>query len=323
MKVLITGADGMLGTSLVHILMKREYEITAFIHPSSKSTTLNNLDIKKVYGDILHPDTLDAAMKDMDVVIHTAASTAMWPSRSEIVKKINVEGTQNIIDKVLQHNISKLIYVGSASSVNSKEKKNGKYPFPGAEFGLDYIDSKYEAFNAVMKAVKEKKLPATVILPTYMIGPFDSQLGSGKMMMNFIRGNIKLYPQGGRNFVHVHDVAKSIANSLTKGTTGSYYIAGNENLSYKSFFKIVAEVTNKKELKLRSPKWLVLTAGMAGSIYGKLVKKEPILTYPMARVSCKSQFVSSNSMSELDVKPTPIKTAIEESYSWFCENGYC
>jgi dihydroflavonol-4-reductase len=324
MNTLITGADGMLGTSLVHLLLERGHNITAFIHPESKSTTLDNLDIKKVYGDILNPHTLDDAMKEVDVVVHAAASTALWPSRSEFVKKINIEGTRNIIDKVLQHNISKLIYVGSASSVNATKKKYGKHSFPGAKYGLDYIDSKYEAFKEVMKAAKEKNLPVTVILPTFMIGPFDSQVGSGKLLMNFIEGYIKMYPKGGRNFVHVKDVAKSIANSIAKETTGNNYVIGNENMSFKSFLKIAAEVTNKKELKLKSPSWIVLTAGMAGSLYGRILKKEPILTYRMARVSCDKQFVNcANSLKELDVNPTPIKTAIEDSYSWFREHGYC
>ena len=323
MKILITGADGMLGTSLVHLLLKRKHSITAFIHPSSKSTTLDQLDVKKVYGDILKADTLDDAMKDMDVVVHAAASTAVWPSRSAFVKKINIEGTRNIIDKVLQHNISKLIYVGSASSVNAT-KRDDSDEFPGAKYGLDYIDSKFEAFNEVQNAVKKKNLPATIILPTYMIGPFDSQVGSGKLLMNFIEGNIKAYPKGGRNFVHVNDVAQSIVNSINAETNGSYFIAGNENMSFKSFFKIAAEVCNKKEVKMKSPSWAVLAAGAFGSMYGRLLKKEPILTYKMARVSCDKQFVNCNdSMSELGVKPTPIKKAIEDSYNWFCENGYC
>lgn len=323
MKILITGADGMLGTSLVLLLLERKHTVTAFIHPSSKSTTLDKLEVKKVYGDILQANTLDDAMKDVDVVIHAAASTSVWPSRSEFVKKINVDGTRNIIDKVLQYNISKLIYVGSASSVNAVTRDDSD-EFPGARYGLDYIDSKYEAFNEVLNAVKEKNLPATIILPTFMIGPFDSQIGSGKLLLNFIEGNIKMFPKGGRNFVHVNDVAQSIVNSINSDTNGSYFIAGNENMSFKSFFKVAAEVAKKKELKVETPNWAVLTAGAVGSMYGKLLKKEPFLSYKMARISCEKQFVDcADSMSELGVQPTPIKTAIEDCYNWFCDNGYC
>lgn len=323
MKILITGADGMLGTSLVHLLLKRNYEITAFIHPSSKSTTLDNLPVQKVYGDILNPKTLDDAFKSVDVVIHAAASTAVWPSRSEFVRKINIDGTRNIIDKVIQHKIKKLIYVGSASSVSTIENKKAKHKFPGAKYRLDYIDSKYEAFNMIMKAVGNKNLPATIILPTYMIGPFETQLGSGKLLMNYLKGHIKMFPKGGRNFVHVKDVAACIANSIHIEPVGNYYIAGNENMSFKAFFKLAAEISKKKKLKYRSPSWMVLTAGLAGNIYATLFRKEPILTYKMAKVSCDNQFICcAKSLSELNVKPTPIKHAIEDSYNWFIEQGY-
>ncbi len=324
MNILITGADGMLGTNLVRLLLTQGHSLTGFLHFSSKSKTLDNLNIKKVYGDLLDPESLEKAMVDIDVVIHTAASTSIWPARSEFVKKVNIEGTQNIIDKVLEHNISKLIYVGSASSVNTYELGKSKYTFPGEKFGLDYIDSKYEAFKLVMNAIKTKNLPATVILPTFMIGAFDSLPGSGKMILNFANGKLKFFTKGGRNFIHVNDVANAIVNSMSHKYNGKYFVAGNENLSYQSFFKTVAEVIKAKEMKIQIPSWTVVTVGVLGSAFGRLFNQQPLVTYQMARISYVNQFVNCRrSMEDLNVTLTPVSIAIEDCYKWFRENNYC
>lgn len=324
MKILITGADGMLGSNLVRLLLERKHEVSVFLHPSSKSTTLEGLEIKKYIGDILKPESIELAMGDYDAVIHAAALTNIWPNRSEIVRRVNIEGTRNMINAVLNHRIKRFIYVGSGSSVNAQATSNSKYAFPGAKFGLDYIDSKFEALNLVLDAVKTKGLPAIAVLPTFMIGPYDSLPGSGKMILTLAQGKLKFYTGGGRNFIYVKDVAVAIANSLEMGQIGKYYIAGNENLTYQSFFKKVALVVNKPAPTIQIPGWIAKTVGLLGSTYGDIFKKEPLITYPIARISCENQFVESHdAVRELKMPKTSIEIAVKDCYTWFQENGYC
>ncbi len=293
MHVTVTGADGLLGSNLVRLLLARGHAVSVMIHPSSKSRTLDGLAISRHYGDVLQPETLSDPFSGTDVVIHAAASTSVWPSRSEFVRRINVEGTRNVIDACLKDTVSRLIYVGSASSVNAQPRAGDRFPFPGARFGLDYIDSKFEAFGLVMDAVNKRGLPAIAILPTFMIGPYDSLPGAGKMILALARGKLKVYSKGGRNFIYVGDVATAIANSLDMGQVGRYYITGNENLTYREFFRKAAEVLGVPRPRIAVPSWLVKTAGLAGSLSGKITGKEPLLSYPMARISCEKQFVES------------------------------
>jgi dihydroflavonol-4-reductase len=323
MKILITGADGMLGSNLVRLLLDRGHLVSAFLHPQSKSKTLKGLPIKTFTGDILKPETMLPAFEGHDAVIHAAASTAVWPARSEVVRRINIEGTRNVIEAVLTLGIPKMVYVGSASSVNTQPKPGDKYPFPGAKFGLDYIDSKYEAYQLVMQAVRERGLPALAILPTFMIGPFDSLPGTGKMILSLATGKLNFYTRGGRNIIYVKDVAVAIANSLDHGETGKYYIAGNENITYKDFFAKVGAAIGKPYPTRAVPSWAVKLAGLAGDLGGKILRKEPLLTYPMARISCEEQYVdSSETVRALDMPQTDISIAVSESYQWFLDNHY-
>jgi dihydroflavonol-4-reductase len=323
MRVLITGGDGMLGSNLVRILLEQKHDVSAFIHPSSQSKTLDGLNITRYYGCILEPDTIDIAVPGHDVVIHAAAATDVWPARSEKVRSINIDGTKNMIASALSNKIKRFIYIGSGSSVNAPSESGSKYDFPGAKYGLDYIDSKYVALNLVMDAVKKKGLPALAVLPTFMIGPYDSLPGSGKMIQTLASGKLKFYTRGGRNFVYTRDVASAIANSLSMGIIGKCYVAGNENLSYKVFFSKVARIVGQKEPKIRISGWLVKTVGYMGDISGVILKKPPLLTYPMARISVEDNFVScEDAVKELNMPQTNIDLAIKDCFNWFIQNGY-
>jgi dihydroflavonol-4-reductase len=323
MKVLLTGADGLLGSNLVRVLLQRGHAVRVLLWTNSSSKTLDGLDIERHYGDILSPETLDPAVSGCDAVIHAAAMTNIWPQRSEQIRRVNIEGTRNIIDAVLRKNIGRMIYVGSASSVNARAKGEESSSFPGARFKLDYIDSKYEALNLVLGSVRDRGLPAIAILPTFMIGPYDSLPSSGKMILQVVRGRMKFYTRGGRNFVYVNDVANAIANSLTEGRIGKYYITGNENLTYREFFGKTAGIVNRPKPFISVPDWLIISIGYLGTMTGKIFGKEPLITFPMAKISCEKQFVSSDeAVSELHMPVTRIETAIHECYKWFIDNHY-
>ncbi|MBN1108980.1 MAG: NAD-dependent epimerase/dehydratase family protein [Bacteroidales bacterium] len=323
MNVLLTGADGLFGSNLVRMLLLRGYSVRVLLYNKSASTTINDLDVERYPGDVLVPSTIDNAISGCDAVIHAAASTSIWPARSEFVRKVNIEGTRNVIDSVLKNKINRMVYIGSGSSVNSADESEGNQTFPGARFGLDYIDSKFEALNLVLEAVKNKGLPALAILPTFMIGPYDSQPSSGKMILQVARGRMKFYSGGGRNFVYVNDVAVAVTNSLTEGTIGKYYIAGNENITYREFLTKAADILKKPRPAIAVPDWLIKTIGMLGSFYGKILHREPLLTYNMACISCEKQYVNSDdAVKELKMPRTNIETAIRECYEWFIDNKY-
>ncbi|MCB0530713.1 MAG: NAD-dependent epimerase/dehydratase family protein [Lewinellaceae bacterium] len=324
MRVLITGADGLLGSNLVRLLLSRGHQVRVFLHPSSCSKTLDGLKIQKYYGDILVPDSLTEAMKRVDAVVHAAANTSIWPSRSEFVRKVNIQGTQNVIDAVLKFKLRTMIYIGSASSVNGPKELGTHYAYAGEKYGLDYLDSKYQALQLVLDSVKTRNLPALAILPTYMIGPYDSLPGSGKMIREFARGKLRFFTGGGKNFVHVQDVSIAIANSLEQPHYGKCYVVGNENLSYKAFFKKMAKVVGAPEPYMQLPGWLVKTIGLLGEAAGKVLHIKPMISYPIACISCDLQFVSSDeAKKDLKIPHTPVEQAIRDCYTWFRANGYC
>lgn len=324
MKVLVTGADGLLGSNLVRMLIEANHKVSVLLHSSSKSNTLEGLDIIKFEGDILKPETLKDSLTGQDAVIHAAANTSVWPARSEIVNKVNIDGTKNMLAMAIAQQVKRFVYIGSGSSVNTAPSKNSPYTFPGQKFGLDYIDSKHTAMNLVMNASKQGEIETIAILPTFMVGAYDSLPSSGKLIQTLALGKLKFYSGGGRNFVYVGDVARAIVNGLESEINGKYFVTGGVNLSYKEYFDKVAAIVGQPAPTIKMPNLIIKLTGSLGSIYGKITGKAPLISKEVAAISCVNQFMDSEgAIKDLKMPQTSIDFAIKECYTWFKENNYC
>ncbi len=326
-KVLVTGADGLLGSNLVRELLNRGYNVRAFLLPNSTSKTLDDLEIERFEGNILEPNDLSAAMDGCTHLVHAAANTNIWPDRSEIVRKVNIDGTKNVIEAALGASIQRMVYIGTANSFGFGPKENPgdeTKPYESAIYGLDYQDSKYEAQQYLLEQVKTRNLPALVINPTFMLGPYDSKPSAGAMILAIYNRKVPAFAPGGKNYIYVKDVATAIANGLDgKGRVGECYIAGHENLNFKEAFTRIATLVGVKPPSISMPGGILKLYGRIGSFIGDITGKAPTVTYPMTKISCDEHYFSpAKAIRELEMPQTGLDVAVKEAFGWFEENGY-
>jgi len=320
MRIFITGANGFLASNITRELLSRGHKIVGFIKTGEDISTIKELDIKLFYGDILDYNSVLEAIDSCDMLIHTAASTSTYPNRSEIQYKVNVEGTLNVMKAAIDRKISRVIHIGTANSFGygTKEKPGNELtPFSSSKYKLDYIDTKLEAQKRVLELVKSMDLPALILNPTFMLGPYCGKYGSGQMLMALKNRKLPGYAPGGRNFVYVKDVAVAVANALTMGKTGECYILGNENLSYKEIFSKMAEASGVAPPRFLIPKYLSGIFGLILSAAGAIFRFTPALTYRTAIISGDGNYYTAEkAVRELNMPQTPIEVAIKEAYSW-------
>jgi dihydroflavonol-4-reductase len=320
MNVFVSGADGLLGSNTVRILLERGYEVHVLIQPGSPAYTLEDLPLHFHHGDILDLETLCALTKGMDAVIHCAASTRVWPTRCAKQWEINVQGTENIIEACLRNAVKRLVHVGTANSFASGSlqapgtERNG---YAAARYRLDYMDSKREAQEKVLEAVRTRNLPALVVNPTFMLGPYDAAPSSGAMLVGIVEGKVPCATHGGKNFIYVKDAATGVANALKLGRIGEAYILGNENLSIREFFGKVGTVLKVPVPTRTFPSFLVRAYGGMNTLLGRLFRFVPDLHYPIAVLSCEHHYYSAQkAVEELKLPQTPIELGIAECYEW-------
>lgn len=325
MKIFLTGGDGLLGSNLVRELLKKGHELKILVQPGRQTITLNGLNIERIEGDLLDIDSLTKAAEGAEAIYHVAASTSIWPSRNEIVNRVNIQGTQNIIALAKSLNVKKLVYVGTANSFSFGTKEEPGVegtPYIAGKYGLDYMDSKFKAHQLIDEAVKDG-VPAVVVNPTFMLGPYDSMPSSGAMVLAVYKQEVPGFAPGGRNYICVKDAAIGIANALEKGRVGESYIIGNKNMSYKEAFTMMAKTLNVKAPKIPMPKVAVLAYGKVSMWLFKLTGKKPVVSYPMAKIACDTHYFSAaKAVKELGLPQSPIEEGIKECFDWLDKNGY-
>jgi dihydroflavonol-4-reductase len=328
MKVLITGADGVLGNNLVRALLSRDYEVSVLLmSEKARAIGLDKLNITKIYGDILNFDLVCTAVKGQDIVIHAAASTQVYPARSKSTYDVNLTGTENVIKACLQYDVKRLIHVGTANSfapgtIANPGTENGQYH--GMKYGLDYMDSKYMAQQAVLKAVHVQGLKAIVVNPTFMIGAYDTKPSSGALILALYNKKVPVCSKGSKTYIAVSDAAAAIANAITMGKIGECYILGNHSYSYKEAFELICDVIDVEPPQYIMPSLMVKSYGAMNSFLAQVLKNpNPKVTKELAQLSCEDHCYSGEkARRELLMPCTDLRVAVAEGFNWFKENGF-
>ncbi|KAF9551222.1 erg26, C-3 sterol dehydrogenase [Mortierella hygrophila] len=180
-KCLVTGGNGFLGRWIVEDLIKRtDYHITIldiFIPANAAPTDR----ITYIAGDITDAVAVRNALKGHHICMHVASPPHHFPA--EKFKKINIEGTQNVIDGCLQEGVSRLIYTSSASVLQDGgplENADETLPYPKT-FIETYSETKAIAEEMILKANNNSSLLTCSLRPSGIFGPGDTQATPGFM----------------------------------------------------------------------------------------------------------------------------------------------
>jgi dihydroflavonol-4-reductase len=325
MKVLVTGANGLLASNLVRELLQSGYDVRGMVRGNSNLLSLKKVDVELFKGEINNPTDIRNAFAGCEAVVHAAANTAQWPTHFEAYKKANVDATRMILDEAIRRGVEKFIFVSSANAFDPGSKEmpgNEESPF-SISGKSGYMVSKQVAQTMVLDEYRRSGLPAIVVNPTFMIGKYDSKPSSGQIILMAHTRTLMAYPPGGKNFVHVVDVARGIANAIRKGNPGECYLLANENLSYGEFFEKLKMVHGRPQTLVKLPRWTVNLAGSVGSIFESTFSKPAKLNAVNARLLCADNYYSpEKAVRELNLPQTPIAQAIEDAIEWFQQYGY-
>lgn len=324
-KVLVTGANGLLGANVVRQLSAMGYQAKAMVRKGSNALSLEGAEYELYEGKITNKKDVFEAVSDCDYVIHSAAQTALAASNLEAFIETNVEATRLIIDACKHFNIKRFIFVSTANCFT-----NGTIDNPGNETsgfmpwlkGSGYAYSKYLAQQEVLLNAVNHAFPAIVVSPTFLIGPYDAKPSSGKLLLHGYKNRIVFYPPGGKSFIDVECAAKAICSALTKGRIGESYLLAGRNMSYKEFFRIVEKQSGQRKILIQIPYTLLSILGKTSNLIEKLFSFSLPLNAVNARLlSLDNYFSNKKAVSELGLEDTDVGDAVASGVDWFKRNG--
>jgi dihydroflavonol-4-reductase len=325
MTALVTGAAGFLGSHVARQLVARGEDVRVLLRPSSQNRAIADLPLEYVTGDLRDPASLDRAMKNIQRVFHVAADYRLWAKRSKEIYDSNVGGTKNILAAAKRARVEQFIYTSTVATiaVDRPTRPNESTVAKLEEMVGHYKRSKWMAEREALNAAKEG-LPVIVAMPTTPVGPWDwKPTPTGKIIVDFLNGNMPGYVETGLNFVGVEECAAGHLLISEKGKVGQRYLLGGENLTLKQMLDTLSRITGLRAPSLKIPHGLALAAAYGSTIFSRLIGKEPGITIEGVKIAQHMMFVDcSRAQKELGFKAGSVAAALDRAVRWYEANGY-
>lgn len=256
-KILITGADGFIGSHLVEELVREGFNIRAFVMYNSFNSwgwldrcskdIIKNIEIFS--GDIRDPNGVREALKGCDAVLHLAALIAIPYSYHSPDSYIdtNIKGTLNVLQAARDFGVSKVIHTstsevyGTAQFVPITEEHpiQGQSPYSASKIGADQIaTSFYKSFDT----------PVTIIRPFNTYGPRQSARAVIPTIITQIASGLREIKLGAvsptRDFNYVADTVAGFIAALnsSNGVGDVINIGSNFEVSIGDTVRIIADL---------------------------------------------------------------------------------
>lgn len=328
--ILVTGGTGLVGSHLLYSLTKKEGKVRA-IYRTKKSIQKTKLvfesynaeqqltRIEWVKAELTDYFSLKDAFKGISYVYHAAAMVSFDPKLAKQVLKVNVEGTENMVNISLEHPIKKFCFVSSVSSLG--EYQNGKCTDESAarqnnNSTTNYSLSKYYAENEVWRASQEG-LPVIIVNPATILGFGDWESSSLKIIKRVYDG-LPFYTPGKNGFVGVADVVKIMLQLMASDRVNERYILVSENLAFKDLFQKIAVTLNVKPPRKKAGYFFANLLKHLDQIRAKITGTTAVLTSESIRTAYKEKCYNATKIkSELGFEFEPLDQTIEKTGKLF------
>ena len=229
--ILLTGATGFIGRTLVRQLSSIGYPLRALIRPSPQTPRLpKGVPVEVAVVSLADKRGLRAALRDVDVIIHLASAENQG-SRGSLLTA-DIQGTENLVEAASDAGVDRLVYLSHI----------GASPSSG-----------YPAFKAKGLAedhIRNGKVPYTILRSSLVYGPEDHFTNN---LSRLIRSSVGIFPiqSGGRTVVQpvwVEDLATCILWSLENESTTNkvFELGGSEFFTLQQIIENIMEVTHRK-----------------------------------------------------------------------------
>jgi dihydroflavonol-4-reductase len=323
LKIVVTGANGFIGSNLVRVLLDRGGNVRAFIKPGTQETSLDGFDMERVYGDICDVASLERAITGCTEVYHLAAYNKLWARDPSIFSRVNFRGTENVLRVAFLKNVRRVVHTSTCDFIGMKGRRMARegteedFPADEAELPGPYAVSKWRAERATL-AYAANGLDCVIVNPTIPIGSYDTApTEPGRLISNFLSGNLGFFVNRRMNFVDVKDCATGHVLAMEKGRSGERYILGGWNMELAEFFAKLEQVAGVRGPRVRLPYVLGYGGTCLMKIWSGLTGKEPRASLEAVRLIRHSfAFSSRKAEQELGYRPADISDALCRAVEW-------
>ena len=327
MKALVTGANGLIGSNLVRVLLREGVHVRAFVRPTSDLTDLQHLPIEFAYGDVTARDNaLVAANEGIDIVFHAAMHFAYAGRTAEELEKTALAGTENVLGAARASKVKRVVVTSSSVVFGYSDTENvlsEQSELADCDEQPAYVAAKAKQDAHAVKLGRQLRIDVVLVCPTMSVGPYSRTLGpSNGMIVAYLNDPWRFTFPGGCNIVSVGDVARGHLLAAQHGAPGERYILGSENLEWREAHRLISELSGVNPPGLELNHSLAYLASTAEEVRAWLARESAMTTRQQATMVGRYYWYSHEKAARLGYQPCSARSALAEAISWLATSPH-
>jgi len=301
-KVVVTGANGFIGSHLVPLLIQKGYDVHCLVRYSSDISSLRGLNVSLHIGDTRQIETLAEPFKGAKYIFHLAAKL-LAPAKHDF-DETNVGGTKNVFEAANLHakdTLERLVFVSSLAAMGPN-KTDVPYVETDTPNPISWYGESKKKCEEIAHSYFDK-IPVTIVRPAIVYGEREQDLSQTFPVVEY-----RIQPKLGlttklSNAIYGGDlVAGFVAAAESKNAVGQTYFLNNaELLTSKSIVKKIGIAMNKGSgLSIGVPDFTVKLAAPFAELEYYFTGKRPKMTKDKALEVTQKYWLANPSKAERD-----------------------
>jgi UDP-glucose 4-epimerase len=312
MRVLVTGADGFVGSALCRHLVSNGHSVTGVVRRLKAETDLSGVDVRAI-GDIAANPRWGEMLPGVDVAIHLAALVHQMGEQKPSIdayRRVNAVATQRLADACIRHGVARLIFLSSIK-VNGEGGSDRKYletdePAPQDAYGI----SKLEAEIALTQPPVAGNIETVIVRPPLIYGP-GVRANFQRLLAVSYRMNPVPVPKftGLRSMISLGNLVHflSLCISHPKAAGQLFLISDNEDVTVSELIRRVACFMGRRTLHVPLPERMLRFAATAAG-----------REQEMRRLADPLRISAAKAISALNWSPwLTLDAGLEEVVTWY------
>jgi nucleoside-diphosphate-sugar epimerase len=283
------------------------HQVVALVRTPSKADALRALGVILAEGDITDAGSLRAPMTGVDGVFHCAAWYKIGLAHGDTARRINVDGTRNVLHAMRDLGIPKGVYTSTLAvfSDTGGREVDESYYHHADPFLSEYDRTKWRAHYEVALPLIREGLPLVIVQPGAIYGPGDTS-ALRTMFIDYLKRKLPAIPaKTAFSWGYIEDVAHAHVLALEQGRVGESYIICGPSHTLTEVFEEAERITGVPAGRLHPGPGLLKAASGVMGVVGRIVPLPAHLTAEGLRVLAGVTYTGSNAKARRELGYAP------------------